>query len=74
MGGHAVDFNELGPQWAPVNGLDNHWVQIGQDYENVATRCMTYDELRGEDGPTWGDTTENEPEKKKYIMCCDKSM
>lgn len=74
MGGHKVNFNDEGEQWAPIGGLDNEWVQIGQMYENLVTTCMTYAELTGrQDGPTWGVTTDNEPDKKKYVMCCEKS-
>lgn len=73
MAGHKVDFNEVGEQWAPVGGLENHWVQIGQMYENLATTCMSYEELTGGDGPDWGTTSDNVPEKKKFILCCDKT-
>ena len=67
-----MNFNDEGEQWAPIGGLDNAWVQIGQLHENVATTCMTYHELTGQHGPTWGLTTDNEPSKKKYILCCEK--
>lgn len=74
MAGHKVDFTEEGEQWAPIGGLNNHWVMIGQMYENLATRCMSYSELTGnEDGPDWGVTSENVPDKKKHILCCDKT-
>jgi len=69
MGGHAVDFNTDGEQWAPVFGQDNnHWVMIGQKYQNSATTCMDSKELNG-DGPSWGSSDEK-AEIKKYIMCC----
>ena len=54
MGGHKVNFNDEGEQWAPIGGLDNAWVQIVQLHDNVATTCMTYHELTGQHGPTWG--------------------
>ena len=68
MGGHNVDFVAEGEQWAPVGGMDNHWIQIGQKYENLATTCMDYRELNGVDTPDWGTTNDN-ADKKKYIMC-----
>lgn len=66
-----TDFNTEGELWAPVygqNGQENHWVQIGQKYQNRATTCMDSRELGGS-GPDWGASNED-AEMKKYIMCC----
>ncbi|KAL3801043.1 hypothetical protein HJC23_002336 [Cyclotella cryptica] len=71
IGGHNVDFNAVGEQWVPVGGMDNHWIQVGQKYENLATTCMDYQELEGENSPDWG-TNSNEASKKKYVLCCQK--
>ena len=54
-------------------------VQIGQMFQNRATTCMDYEELLGlADGPVWGVSpglaTDNVPEKKKYIACCEKML
>ena len=68
IGGHIVDFNSEGEQWAPVHDFDNHWVLVGQKYQNSATTCMTHMELEGS-SPDWGLTNEN-AHLKKHIMCC----
>eukprot|EP00581_Thalassiosira_minuscula_P005828 CAMPEP_0183746012 /NCGR_PEP_ID=MMETSP0737-20130205/66532_1 /TAXON_ID=385413 /ORGANISM="Thalassiosira miniscula, Strain CCMP1093" /LENGTH=2336 /DNA_ID=CAMNT_0025981691 /DNA_START=12 /DNA_END=7019 /DNA_ORIENTATION=- len=52
MGGHTVDINTEGEQWAPVFGETNHWVMIGQKYQNRATTCMDSQELEGR-MPDW---------------------
>lgn len=70
MGGHAQDFNSIGEQWAPIYGEGtNHWVMIGQKYGNSATTCMDSLQLVGGE-PAWGLSNER-PEIKTYIMCCD---
>ena len=69
MGGHETDFKTEGEQWAPVYGEKyNHWVMIGQKYQNRATTCMDNEELEGEES-SWGSSKEN-ASMKKYIMCC----
>lgn len=60
MGGHKVDFNTEGEQWAAVFGKDNHWVMIGQMYQNSLTTCT--DRKDGVYVP--------ESSQRKYIMCC----
>ena len=52
--------------------MDNNWIQIGQKYGNLATTCMSYQELEGKDSPEWG-TNSNEAGKKKYVLCCQKN-
>ena len=68
MGGHPVHFNVEGEQWAPVYDNKNHWVMIGQKYENSATTCMDTWALEGEE-PPWG-LTNDRPDLKRHIMCC----
>jgi len=68
IGGHASDFNTEGEQWAAVYGEQNHWVMIGQKYQNRATTCMGSQELEG-GMPDWGMTGEN-ADMKKHVMCC----
>lgn len=68
MGRHKVDFNAQGELYAPVFGIENHWVMIGQKGENSATTCMSHYQLEG-CNPAWGLTTDR-PELKKYVMCC----
>jgi len=68
MGGHATDFNTEGEHWAPVYGEQNHWVMIGQKYQNRATTCMGNMELEGR-VPDWG-TSQYNAEMKKHVMCC----
>lgn len=68
MGGHSVDFNLQGEQWAPVFGKSNEWVLVGTKYENLATTCFMHDVLEGRP-PEWGLTNENTA-IKKYIQCC----
>lgn len=60
MGGHKVDFNTEGEQWAAVFGKDNHWVMIGQMYQNSLTTCTDR-----KDGVYVPETSQ-----RKYIMCC----
>jgi len=69
MGGHRVDFTTVGEQWAPVFGEANHWVMIGQKYQNRATTCLDSNQLEGE-SPSWGLSTDR-ADMKKYILCCD---
>jgi len=68
IGGHATDFNTEGEQWAPIYGEKNHWVMIGQKYQNRATMCMDSEGLEGV-MPDWGMSKEN-ANLKKYILCC----
>ena len=68
MGGHSVDLNLEGEQWAPVFGTSNEWVLVGTKYENLATTCFMHDVLEG-GPPEWGLTNENTA-IKKYIQCC----
>jgi hypothetical protein len=68
IGGHSIDFNTQGIQWAPVLGSQNHWVLISQKKGNSATTCMGHADLEG-DVPDWG-LTSDKPWLKKHIMCC----
>lgn len=66
MGRHRYDFEAHGEQWAPLYGITNGWVMIGQKYRNSATTCMTFEWLEGSDPPLdWGDN-----HLKKHLMCC----
>jgi len=69
IGGHTQDFSVSGEQWAPIYGENsNHWVMIGQKYDNSATTCMDNYELEGGE-PDWG-LSEERAEVKNHIMCC----
>ena len=70
IGGHKQDFNSMGERWAPIYGESpsNHWVMIGQKYENSATTCMDDLELEGGE-PYWGLTNER-ADVKSHVMCC----
>ena len=68
VGGHSVDFNLEGEQWAPVYGDDNSWVLIGRKFQNSATTCMTHVDLEGT-FPDWGLTGDNAG-AKLHIQCC----
>ncbi len=68
IGGHATDFNTEGEQWAPIYGTTNHWVMIGQKYQNRATTCMDSNALEWEE-PDFGTSVES-GSLQKYIMCC----
>ena len=67
-GGHSVDFNLEGEQWAPVYGAYNRWVLIGTKYGNSATTCFMHNVLEG-GPPEWGLTSKNAG-AKKHIQCC----
>jgi hypothetical protein len=68
-GGHSVDFNLEGEQWAPVLDTDNQWVLIGRKYGNVATTCLLHNDLEGS-LPDWGLTGDNS-DAKLHIQCCN---
>jgi hypothetical protein len=68
LGGHAVDFNSQGVQYAPIFEGDNAWVMIGQKGGNAATTCMLHKQLEGHD-PEWGLNDERH-EIKNHILCC----
>ena len=68
LGGHAIDFNTQGVQYAPVFEGDNAWVMIGQKGGNAATTCMLHKQLEGHD-PEWGLNDERH-EIKNHILCC----
>lgn len=72
IGGHDIDFNMEGEQWAPVNHESSYWVMIGRKYGNSATTCMDNWELEGREPPTWG-TSNERADLKKHIMCCSLS-
>eukprot|EP00581_Thalassiosira_minuscula_P016021 CAMPEP_0183722956 /NCGR_PEP_ID=MMETSP0737-20130205/14739_1 /TAXON_ID=385413 /ORGANISM="Thalassiosira miniscula, Strain CCMP1093" /LENGTH=1335 /DNA_ID=CAMNT_0025953203 /DNA_START=1208 /DNA_END=5215 /DNA_ORIENTATION=- len=66
MGGHTMDFNEEGEQWAPVYSANNQWVMIGRKYQNSLTTCFGSSNLGGAT-PGWA---VKDPKQKKHIMCC----
>lgn len=69
MGGrHQLEFNVEGVQYAPVLGGENHWVMIGTTENEGEMKCKTHRQLEGK-LPEWGLTGDN-PELKKYVMCC----
>ena len=63
-----LNISSTGEMWAPLLGTTNHWVMIGQKYQNRATTCMDNYQLEGEE-PSWGLSNER-PEMKSFIMCC----
>ena len=63
IGGHQIDLNGKGQQWAPLFGLENHWVSISSLHT-----CMSHWEVNGEE-PSWGLDASN-PDVKKHVLCC----
>ena len=63
IGGHQIDLNGEGQQWAPLFGLENHWVSISSLHT-----CMSHWEVNGEE-PSWGLDASN-PDVKKHVLCC----
>ena len=71
VGGHDVNFEEEGEQWAPIYGQQNHWVMIGNGGANLSSLCQSHVKLTGEE-PLWG-LDWSHKEMKKYVMCCSPS-
>lgn len=63
IGGHNIDVNAEGPQWAPLFGNTNHWVSISGDKP-----CQSHWEVHGEE-PIWGLDASNLG-VKRHVLCC----
>ncbi|KAL3786143.1 hypothetical protein HJC23_010717 [Cyclotella cryptica] len=63
-----------GEQWAPVavqgNGTDADYIMVGTISGNPTTTCLSYEQLKGVQVPSWGlDGTHTEI--KEHILCCN---
>jgi len=67
--GHKVEFKVEDEQYAPVFGMGNNWVMIGQKEGDPSAKCKTYHQLERVD-PDWG-LTSDRADIKKHIMCCN---
>lgn len=58
IGGHGIDINEEGEQWAPIYGKGNLWVSLSGE-----KTCMSHMEMK---------ETSWEPDvgMKKHVLCC----
>ena len=68
MPGYPDDFDADEENYAPIGGFENSWINLGKKDGSGVTTCQGYSQLYSVQ-PAWG-LTSDEPDMKKYIMCC----